>query len=70
MVSHETARRYLNYSGTTNDGSYYVRKIGIDKSEAGLQRCRALVSGLTRDRELQRGFKTDASGAINPASDC
>jgi hypothetical protein len=32
-VLRETARRYLIYSGTTNDGSYKVRKIGIDEAE-------------------------------------
>jgi hypothetical protein len=29
-VLHETARRYMIYSDTTNSGSYQVRKIGID----------------------------------------
>jgi hypothetical protein len=27
---HERTRRYLVFSGTTNDGSYHVRKVGID----------------------------------------
>jgi hypothetical protein len=31
-VIRETARRYLIYSDTTNDGSYSVRKIGIGKA--------------------------------------
>jgi hypothetical protein len=31
-VLHETARRYLIYSDTTNTGSYQVRKIGIDQA--------------------------------------
>jgi hypothetical protein len=32
-VLRETARRYLVYSGTTCDGSYRVRKIGIDEAK-------------------------------------
>jgi hypothetical protein len=44
-VLRETARRYLIYSDTTNDGSYKVRKIGID--EAG--RVNNIVAGWYQD---------------------
>jgi hypothetical protein len=44
-VIRETARHYLVYSGTTCDGSYYVRKIGIDETN----RVNNVVAGWYQD---------------------
>jgi hypothetical protein len=44
-ILREAARRYLIYSDTTNDGSYKVRKIGIDKAN----RVNNIVAGWYQD---------------------
>jgi hypothetical protein len=44
-ILREAARRYLSYSDTANDGSYKVRKIGIDEAN----RVNNIVAGWYQD---------------------